>query len=126
MLGEKKKSANRTKLRLLLTDAEFRKVGQALEEIRPMNKSFLITEAVQAGLAETNLDINQLRRICEIQFWLPREIAGSVRRLAGLTQTTQRELIHYFLFQYLANSPWKSASSGNSESAREARSRRLK
>jgi len=69
------KWSNRTRLSLLLTQVEFRQLCDALGEIYPMGKSFLMLEAIQAGIMNPNKTIPETKRTYRVRFWLPKELA---------------------------------------------------
>lgn len=101
------RASSRTKLCLLLTHAEYDEFRQALQEIHPLDKSFLLFQAVKTGLSQQDKEIKPNRRACKIHFWLPKEIAQEAKQLAHVKATTQQNLIREFLFRYLANPPWR-------------------
>jgi hypothetical protein len=74
-----------------------------LEEIQPLGKSFLISEAILVGIKKTDMNIPQSRRIHKINFWLPTELANQVKELSRLKETSQQNLMRHYLFHYLAN-----------------------
>lgn len=105
-------ASGRTKHCLLLNHAEFDELQRALREIHPLDKSFLLFEAIKTGLSRADEEIKSTRRTCKAHFWLPKDIARQLKQLAKVKATTQQSLIREFLFQYLANPPWERTTSG--------------
>lgn len=105
-------ASGRTKHCLLLNHAELDELQRALWEIHPLDKSFLLFEAIKTGLSRTDEEIKSTRRTRKAHFWLPKDIARQLKQLAKVKATTQQSLIREFLFQYLANPPWERTTSG--------------
>jgi hypothetical protein len=99
--------SSRTRLSLLLTQAEFKQLCGALEEIYPMGKSFLMLVAINAGVMQPDHPVPRTKRDCRVRFWLPRRLAVKIRELSKLKGTSQQNLMRHYLFQYIAHPPWK-------------------
>ena len=108
MTGE----SGRTKHCLLLNHDELDELQRALRKIHPLDKSFLLFEAIKTGLSRADEEIRPKRRTCKTHFWLPKDIARQLKQLAKAKGTTQQSLIRQYLFQYLANPPWRRSEAG--------------
>jgi len=95
----------RRKLRLLLTPSELAKLDTAVQDTWT-TRSLIILEALQAGLAEPELKINQEKRDRRVDAWTTNSIKERVRLLAAQLHVTQQHLIRTLLLAYLASAPW--------------------
>ncbi|MGP8069414.1 MAG: hypothetical protein ACLP5V_05945 [Candidatus Bathyarchaeia archaeon] len=86
---------------LLLTEEEARRLTDALTPYH-ISKSFIIQEAIQAGLQTLNPGNVPGPRNRIVQFRLPAELRKRVRKLAEEHHISQQSLIRYFLFTYLS------------------------
>ena len=102
-----KEDANegRAKLRLLLTPSELEKLDAAVLDTGT-TRSLLILEALQAGLADPNLNINQEKRGRRIDAWATGSMKEKLRTLAARLNVTQQHLTRTLLLTYLASAPW--------------------
>jgi hypothetical protein len=92
---------------LLLTEEEARRLATAQTPTR-LSRSFLIQEAVQAGLQTADIANVPGRRNKILCFRLPPELRDRVRELAKELDTSQQTLIRHFLFTYLSEMERKS------------------
>jgi len=92
---------------LLLTEEEARRLADALTPFH-LPRSFLILEAIQAGLQTADLKNIPGRRRRILCFRLPVELRERVRELAEERHISQQSLIRYFLFTYLSQLERKS------------------
>ena len=100
--------SSRVKLYVMLGEAELRSLEEAVEESgAPIRKGFLVFEAIQAGLANPDNTKVHGDRTCKVNFWLPRKLSERLRIQAETSGVSKQHLIRHFLFQYLANPPWK-------------------
>jgi predicted DNA-binding protein len=91
---------------LLLTEEEAHRLTTALTPTH-LPRSFLIQEAIQAGLRTidpTNIPGRRSKVLC---FRLPTELRDRVRALAEELDTSQQTLLRHFLFTYLSELEWK-------------------
>ena len=79
--------------------------------IYPIDESFLLMEAIHAGIVKADEPVPEMRMICRIRFWLSTKLALKVRELSELKGTSQQNLMRSYLFQYLAHPSWKNAGS---------------
>jgi hypothetical protein len=86
---------------LLLTEGEARRLAASLT-LTHLPRSFLIQEAIQAGLQTVDLANIPGRRSKVLCFRLPTELLGRVRALAEELDTSQQTLLRHFLFTYLS------------------------
>jgi hypothetical protein len=86
---------------LLLTEEEARRLATTLTATH-LPRSFLIQEAIQAGLHTADLANIPERRSRVLCFRLPTELLGRVRALAEELDTSQQTLLRHFLFTYLS------------------------
>lgn len=96
---------SRAKLRLLLTPSELEKIDAAVRDTGT-TRSLLILEALQAGLADSNLNINQEKRDCRVDAWATGSMKEKLRLLAARLNVTQQYLTRTVLLTYLASAPW--------------------
>ena len=87
---------------LLLTEEEARRLAEALTRFH-VPRSFMILEAIQAGLETADLKNIPGRRSRLLYFRLPREVRERVKELAEARHTSQQTLIRHFLFTYLSH-----------------------
>ena len=100
-----RKRDERTKLRLLLTPSELRKLDAVVSEAG-VNRSFLILEALKVGLSNPDLNIDQERRNQRVDAWATDAIKEHIRQLATHLHITQQHLTRHLLLRYLATAPW--------------------
>ncbi len=94
-------------LRIHLTQAELRQLERAVNHSGAPSRAFLIFEAIQAGLRNTNLREAQGRRVKKVNLRVPPEIKERIKQVAEYQAVTQQGLLRYFLFEYLASEPWR-------------------
>ena len=84
---------------LLLTEEERLWLAETVERLH-VPRSFLILEAVQAGLGGPSLSIPG-RKNKAVSFRLPAEVAEKVKQAADARGVSQQSLIRHLLFTYL-------------------------
>jgi len=104
-MREDRNETSRTKLRLLLTPSELEKLDAAVQDTGT-NRSFILLEAMQAGLADPNLKIDQEKRTRRIDAWTTSRMKEKLRQLAAKLNITQQHLTRTLLLNYLTTSPW--------------------
>jgi hypothetical protein len=100
-----RKPEGRTKLRLLLTPSEHQKLAEVAQQTGT-NRSLIILEAIQAGLANQHLRITQEKRCKRTDAWIPTAVKTQLRQLAGALNVTQQHLTRHLLSIYLTSPPW--------------------
>jgi metal-responsive CopG/Arc/MetJ family transcriptional regulator len=106
----------RVRIRILLTEDEIRKLDSAVDESGAMNRSLLVSSAIQSGLMKNSirtLQRNIKRR--EVPIWVTAEQKNKVRTLAKANQLSQQSLLRHFLHEYLTASPWERTENGSDE-----------
>jgi metal-responsive CopG/Arc/MetJ family transcriptional regulator len=104
---ENKKKGNRARQRILLTEAEARKVDYAVGMSGALSRSLFISEAIRAGLEdfdEANVERKRNRRI---DAWTAQECRDSVKRLAEAFDLTQQSILRYLILRYAREAHWK-------------------
>ncbi|MGD0177636.1 MAG: hypothetical protein ABSA50_02155 [Candidatus Bathyarchaeia archaeon] len=101
------KPTRRVRLFLFLTDSEADELERAARESGACSRGLVITEAVTTNLSAPKLKLSQERRHKKIGVWIPRRTAVDLKQLAHEYNLTRTRLLRYFLFQYLANAPWR-------------------
>jgi hypothetical protein len=101
------KPKRRVRLFLFLTGSEADELERAALESGACSRGLVITEAVKTGFSAPKLKLNQERRHRKISIWIPRRTAVELKQLAHEHNLTRTRLLRYFLFQYLANAPWR-------------------
>jgi hypothetical protein len=103
VVGLRKLERKRSGL-LLLTEEEARRLTDALTPFH-LPRSFMILEAIQAGLQAAHLKNIPRRRSKILYFRLPGEVRErvKVKELAEERHTSQQTLIRHFLFTCLSH-----------------------
>jgi len=96
---------SRSKLRLVLTRSELEKLDAAVSETGT-NRSLLIFEALQRGLAGRDPVVRQERRDRRVDAWLSRRLKDELSRVAERLNITQQHLARTLLLSYLAEATW--------------------
>jgi hypothetical protein len=65
------------------------------------NKSFLVMEAIQRGLLDSDPRDISSRRSCRIDAWVPTEFKEQIKQLAEAHAVTQQSLLRYLIFKHL-------------------------
>ncbi|MGA3406121.1 MAG: hypothetical protein ABSD49_10370 [Candidatus Bathyarchaeia archaeon] len=107
--GQVRDRKNRSRTRILLTRTELAQLHSAVIETRA-NKSFLVVEAIQRGLRESDYGNIPTKRACKIDAWIPRDFKQRIKQLAEAYSVTQQSILRHFLFRYLKATPWKQTS----------------
>jgi predicted transcriptional regulator len=98
---------NRARMALLLTEQQSALLQEALAASLAPSRSLFVTEAINAGLANTqpqNLPTTTKRRI---NVWLPSPIRKRIRELASARKVTQQQIVRYFVLEYIRAARWK-------------------
>jgi hypothetical protein len=111
------KPTRRVRLFIFLTDSEADELERAALESGACSRSLVITEAVKTGLLAPKLKLSQERRHRKIGAWIPRPTAVELKQLAHEHNLTRTRLLRHFLFQYLANAPWRNNHEPNIQEA---------
>jgi hypothetical protein len=109
----------RSKLRLLLTESETEQLNASAAE-SGASRSLLISEAMHAGLANSNQRFTQVKRSVIVDAWLPTGVIRALKRLAITHHLSQQHLLRLFLFQYLTTAPWEQHPAGRKCEKKEA------
>ena len=96
---------SRAKLRLLLTPSELEKLDAAVLDTRT-TRSLIVLEALQAGLADPDLKIEQEKRDRRVDAWATILLKEKLRFVASRLNVTQQHLTRTLLLTYLASAPW--------------------
>jgi len=104
-LSEEYNGDSRSKLRLLLTRSELEKLDATVSETGT-NRSLLIFEAVQHGLADRDPEVRQEKRDRRVDAWVNRGLKDKLSRVAKRLNITQQHLARTLLLSYLAEAPW--------------------
>ena len=86
---------------LLLNDEENSRLAEAIRE-HHVSRSFIILEAIQAGLQARVQPKIPGRRKRVVYFRLPAEIKAKIKELAEKHKASQQSLLRHFLDAYLA------------------------
>jgi len=73
------------------------------------SRGLLIAEAVRAGLANSELKIQNNWRLQSVDALVPSKLAPRPKEVAAANNVNQQRLLRIFLFQYLTAAPWKAA-----------------
>ena len=90
---------------------------RAAQESGACSRSLVVTEAVKTGLLTTEPMLRQEGRSRRVDVWIPRRVAVEFKQLAQTQGLTQAHLLRHFLFQYLADAPWKSPETNRGQEA---------
>lgn len=113
-------------MRLLLTEEELKRIDQALVESGALNRSLLILEAIQAGIANAALlRTVEGRRRWRVDFRIPRELKDKVQTVARRRHQTQQSLLRHLLFHYISRGPWLKSDSLEPADLRKVKRRRV-
>ena len=104
-MSEECNGDSRSKLRLLLTRSELEKLDATVSETGT-NRSLLIFEAVQRGLAGRDPEVRQEKRDRRVDAWVSRGLKEELSRVAKRLNITQQHLARTLLLSYLAEAPW--------------------
>ena len=104
-MSEEYNGDSRSKLRLLLTRSELEKLDATVSETGT-NRSLLIFEAVQRGLAGRDPEVRQEKRDRRVDAWVSRGLKEELSRVAKRLNITQQHLARTLLLSYLAEAPW--------------------
>ena len=115
--SNRSKAERRLRLFLLLTDSEADELERAARESGACSRSLVVTEAVKTGLLNAEPKLRQEGRSRRVDVWIPRRVAVEFKQLAQKQGLTQARLLRHFLFQYLANAPWKSPETNRGKEA---------
>jgi hypothetical protein len=85
---------------ILLTEEEASQLADAVNQFH-VPRSFLILEAIQAGLRSLDTATIPGRRSRPLSFRLPDEIAVRVKQVSREHDVSQQNLIRHLLFTYL-------------------------
>jgi predicted transcriptional regulator len=97
---------NRARMALLLTEQQSALLEEALAGSLAPSRSLFVTEAINAGLTNTqpqNLHTTRKRRI---YVWLPSPVRKRIRELASTRKVTQQAVVRYFLLEYIRAARW--------------------
>jgi hypothetical protein len=97
----------RVKIRLLLTQSELETLDRAVRESGALTRTFLIFEAIQAGLQNPTPKIIEKKRNRRVDAWTSADMKHRIQQFADNAGMTQQTLLRHFLLTYLAAKPWK-------------------
>jgi len=98
---EKKKICkNRIRQRILFTAKERRLLDSVLEKIGCRNRSLFITEAINAGLQNFDLNGIQGRRDRKTDALIPKESLEKIRQLAVTYNLTKQAILRHLTIRY--------------------------
>ena len=86
---------------VLLTEEEWSRLAEAVNRFH-VPRSFLILEAIQAGLQDQNATSIPGRRNRPVNFRLPAEVTEAIKETAKARGVSQQSLIRHLLFAYLS------------------------
>jgi hypothetical protein len=107
--NSEKGKGNRARQRVLLTEAEARKVDFAVGESGALSRSLFISEAIRAGLESFDAANVEGKRNRRIDAWTPQECRDSVKRLADAFDLTQQSILRYLILRYAQEAPWRNS-----------------
>lgn len=97
---------DRVRMPLLLTERQSALLDEALAGSLAPSRSLFVTEAINAGLANPQLqDLPARKR--RIDVWLPSAVRKRIRELASTWRVTQQEIVRHFLLEYIRAARWK-------------------
>lgn len=111
------KPERRLRVCVLLTGSEADELERAARESGAASRSLVVSEAVKTGLLNAELKLRQEGRCRRVDVWIPRRDALEFKQLAQKQGLTQAHLLRHFLFQYLADPPWKSPETNRGQEA---------
>jgi isocitrate dehydrogenase kinase/phosphatase len=104
----------RSRLRLILTQSETAELDRAVADSGAIFRSLIIAEAIHAGLSRLGeFTVTPERRCRRVDIWMPRGTEDQIKRAAQAYRTTQQKLLRHYLFEYIANAPWKTIEAEN-------------
>jgi hypothetical protein len=98
--------SSRSKLRILLTEAEVEQLDSSAAQSGAGSRTLLIAEAMRAGLANPNQTPRRERRSVIVDAWVPTTLLARLKEFANAHRLPQQHLFRLFLTQYLAQAPW--------------------
>jgi metal-responsive CopG/Arc/MetJ family transcriptional regulator len=105
--NKKKGKGNRARQRILLTEAEARKVDYAVGMSGALSRSLFISEAIRAGLEDFDAANVERKRNRRIDAWTPSESIDAVRQLADRFDLTQQSILRYLILRYAREARWR-------------------
>jgi metal-responsive CopG/Arc/MetJ family transcriptional regulator len=105
--NSEKGKGNRARQRVLLTEAEARKVDYAVGESGALSRSLFISEAIRAGLEDFDAANVERKRNRRIDAWTPTESIDTVKQLAETYDLTQQSILRYLILRYAEEAHWK-------------------
>lgn len=106
-MSDETQGNERAKIRLLLTQSELETLDRAVRESGAVTRTFLIFEAVQAGLQNPTPKITKKKRNRRVDTWASGDLKRRIAQLATDAGVTQQTLLRHFLHTYLTAAPWK-------------------
>jgi metal-responsive CopG/Arc/MetJ family transcriptional regulator len=104
---ENSRKGDRARQRVLLTEAEARKVDYAVDESGALSRSLFISEAIRAGLEGFDAAKVEGKRNRRIDAWTPQERRDAVKRLADAFDLTQQSILRYLILRYAEEARWR-------------------
>jgi hypothetical protein len=104
---ENSEKGDRARQRVLLTEAEARKLDYAVGESGALSRSLFISEAIRAGLEGFDAANVEGKRNRRIDAWTPSESIDAVRQLADRFDLTQQSILRHLILGYAQEARWR-------------------
>jgi hypothetical protein len=95
------------RMALLLTERQSTLLDEALALSLAPSRSLFVSEAINAGLANPELQSFPITGRRRVNVWVPSAVMERITEVASAQRVTQQEIVKHFLMEYIRAASWK-------------------